>query len=97
MNACTYPEVVGELQGEDCDALIIKRASHRTGDVSGDDGDEAGRQQPRALIPQLPCQQEGGDRRQAAEHRCQEDAHVSNVDSDVQQVQHVVYEARSHH
>lgn len=52
----TYPEVVGELKGEDSDALIIEGASDRAGDVSRDDGNEAGRQQPCTLVPQLPRQ-----------------------------------------
>lgn len=93
----TYPEIVGELQGEDGDALVVKRTCNRAGDVARDDGDEAGRQQPCTLVPQLPCQEEGGDGRQTAEHRCQEDTHITDVDGDVEQVEHVVDEARSHH
>lgn len=94
---CTYPEVVGELQGEDGDALIVERACDGAGDIARHDGDEAGRQEPCTLVPQLPRQQEGGDGCQTAEHRCQKDTHVTDVDSDVEQVEHVVDEAGSHH
>lgn len=94
---CTYPEIVGELQGEDGDALIVKGASNRAGDVAGDDGNEAGRQQPCTLIPQLPSQQEGGDGGQTAEHRRQKDAHITDVDRDVEQVEDIVDKACSHH
>lgn len=93
----TYPEIVGELQSEDGNALVVERACDRAGDVSRDDGNEAGRQQPCALVPQLPRQQEGGDGRQTAEHRCQKDTHVTDVDGDVEQVEHVVNKAGSHH
>ena len=94
---CTYPEVVGELQGEDGDALIVERACNRAGDIARDDGDEAGRQQPCTMVPQLLRQQEGGDGGQTAEHRCQKDTYVTDVDGDVEQVKHVVDEAGSHH
>lgn len=93
----TYPEVVGELQGKDGDAFIVEGASYGAGDVAGDDGDEAGRKQPRPLVPQLPRQQKGGDGGQAAEHRSQEHAHVPDVDGDVQQVEHIVDEACRDH
>lgn len=96
--ACyTHPKVVGELQGEDGDALVVEGARHRAGDVAGHDGDEAGRQQPGALVPQLAGQQEGGDGGEAAEHRRQEDAHVPDVHGDVQHVEDVVDEAGGHH
>lgn len=95
--AQAYPEVVGELQGKDGDAFVVKGAGNGAGYVAGDDGDEAGREQPGALIPQLPCQQEGGDGGQAAEHRSQEHTHISDVDGDVQQVEHIVDEARCDH
>ncbi len=85
------------MQSKDGDALIIKGTRNRAGDVARDDGNEAGRQQPCTLVPQLPCQQEGGDGSQTAEHRCQKDTHVADVDSDVEQVEHVVDEASSHH
>lgn len=94
---CTYPEVVGELQGEDGDALIVERASDRAGDIARDDGNEAGRQQSCTLVPQLSCQQEGGDGGQTAEHRCQKDTHITDVDCDVEQVEYVVDKAGSHH
>lgn len=94
---CTYPEIVGELQGEDGDALIVKGASNGAGNIAGDDGDEAGRQQPCALVPQLAGQQEGGDGGETAEHGCQKDAHVPDVDRDVQEVQNVVDEAGGDH
>lgn len=96
-NKSTYPEVVGELQGEDGYALVVERAGDRTGDIARDDGNEAGRQQPCTLVPQLPRQQEGGDGGQTAEHRCQKDTHVTDVDRNVEQVEHVVDEAGSHH
>lgn len=47
----TYPEIVGELQGKDGNALVVKGASNRAGNIARNDGDEAGRQQPRALVP----------------------------------------------
>lgn len=97
MSRCTYPEVVGELQGEDGDALVVEGARDGAGDVARDDGNEAGRQQTRPLVPQLPRQQEGGDGGQTAEHRRQEDTHVPDVDGDVEQVEHVVDETGSHH
>lgn len=92
-----YPEVVGELQGEDGDAFIVEGTGDGTGDVAGDDGDEAGGQEPGALIPQLPRQQEGGDGGQATEHWSQENTHVPDMDGDVQQIQHIVDEARCDH
>lgn len=92
-----YPEVVGELQGKDSDAFIVEGASDGAGDVARDDGDEAGREQPGALVPQLPRQQKGGDGGQAAEHRSQEHTHIPDVDGDVQQVEHIVDEARCDH
>lgn len=85
------------MQGEDGDTLIIKRTCNRAGDVTWDDGDEAGRQQPCTLVPQLPCQQKGGDGSKTAEHWCQKDTHITNVDCDVEQVEHIVDEACSHH
>lgn len=66
----TNPEVEGELQGKDGDAFVVKRSSNGAGDVAGDDGNEAGCKQPRPLVPQLPCQEKGGDGGQPAEHRC---------------------------
>lgn len=57
----TYPEVVGELQSEDSDAFVVKGPGHGAGNVPWDDGNEAGRQQSRPLVPQLPRQQEGGN------------------------------------
>lgn len=93
----TYPEVVGELQGEDGNALIVKRASDGAGDIARDDGNEAGRQQPCTLVPQLACQQEGGDGGQTAKHRCQKDTHIPDVDRDVEQIEHIVDEAGSRH
>ena len=93
----THPEVVGELQGEDGDALVVEGAGHRAGDVAGDDGDEAGGQQAGALAPQLLGQQVGGDGGEAAEHGRQEHAHVPDVHRDVEQVEDVVDEARRHH
>ncbi len=95
--AWPYPEVVGELQGKDGDAFIVEGASNGTGDVAGDDGDEAGGEQPCALVPQLSRQQEGGDGGQATEHRSQEHTHIADMDGDVQQVEHVVNEARCDH
>lgn len=92
-----YPEVVGELQGEDGNAFVVEGARDRARDVAGDDGDEAGRQQAGALVPQLPREQKGGDGGQAAEHGSQEHAHVTDVHGDVQQVEHVVDEARRDH
>ncbi|TNN41722.1 hypothetical protein EYF80_048111 [Liparis tanakae] len=91
------PKVVGELQREDGDALVVEGARDGAGDVARHDGDEAGRQQTGALVPQLPRQQVGGDGRQPAEHRRQEHAHVADVDGEVEQVEHVVDEAGSHH
>lgn len=76
----TYPEVVGKLQGKDGDALVVKRTCHRARDVAWNNGDEAGCQQPRTLVPQLPGQQEGGDGSQATEHRRQKDTYIPNVD-----------------
>lgn len=93
----TYPEIVGELQGKDGDALVVKGASNRAGNIAGNDGDEAGRQQPRALVPQLPGQQEGGDGRQTAEHRRQKHTHIPDVDRDVQKIQDVVDQAGRDH
>ena len=93
----THPEVVGELQGEDGDALVVEGAGHRAGDVAGDDGDEAGGQQAGALAPQLLGQQVGGDGGEAAEYGRQEHAHVPDVHRDVKQVENVVDEARRHH
>lgn len=93
----TYPEVVGELKGEDSDALIIEGASDGAGDVSRDDGNEAGRQQPCSLVPQLPCQQKGRDGGQTAEHWGQKDTHISDVDCDVEQVEDIVNKPCSHH
>ncbi len=93
----TYPEVVCELQGKDGDAFIVEGASDRAGDVAGDDGDKAGCKQPCPLVPQLPRQQKGGDGGQAAEHRSQEHTHVPDVDGDMQQVEHIVDEARCDH
>lgn len=95
--APAYPEVVGELQGKDGDAFVVERAGHGARDVARHNGDEAGRQQAGALVPQLPGQEEGGDGGQAAEHRRQEHAHVADVDGDVEQVEHVVDEARRGH
>lgn len=92
-----YPEVVRELQGEDGDAFVVEGARDGAGDVAGDNGDEAGRQQAGALVPQLPREEKGGDGGQAAEHRGQEHAHVADVHGDVQQVQHVVDEPRRDH
>lgn len=92
-----YPEVVGELQGEDGNAFVVEGARDGAGDVAGDDGDEAGRQQAGALVPQLPREKKGGDGGQAAEDGSQEHAHVADVHGDVQQVQHVVDEARRDH
>ena len=85
------------MEGEDGDALIVKRARHRPRDVAWDYGDEAGCQQPRTLVPQLPGQQERGDGSQAAEHGCQKDTHITDVNCDVEQVEHVVDKACSHH
>lgn len=93
----TYPKVVSELKGEDSDAFVVERARDRAGDVAGDDGDEAGRQQAGALVPQLPREKKGGDGGQAAKHGSQEHADVADVHGDVQQVQHVVNEARRDH
>lgn len=93
----TYPEVVGELQGEDGDALIVEGASDGAGDVAGDDGDEAGCQQPCALVPQLARQQEGGDGSETTENWRQEDTHVPDVHRDVEHVEDVVDEAGSRH
>lgn len=93
----THPEVVGELQGENGNALIIERAGHGAGDVAGYDGDETCRQQPRTLIPQLSCQQEGGDGGQAAEDGRQEHANVSDVNGHMEQIQYVVNQTRRHH
>lgn len=92
-----YPEVIGELQSKDGDPFVVEGAGHRAGNVAWNDGDEAGRQQPRPLVPQLSRQQKGGDGGEAAEHRGQENTHVPDVDGDVQQVQHVVDEACGHH
>lgn len=94
---CTHPQVVCELEGEDSDALIVERASDGAGDVPRDDGDEAGGQQPGSLVPQLPRQEEGGDGRQAAEHRRQKDADIPDMHRHMQHVQHIVDKARSDH
>lgn len=94
---CTYPEVVGELQSEDGNAFIIKRASNGAGDIARDNGNEAGREQSCTLVPQLACQQEGGDGSETAEHWCQEDAHVPDVYRDVEHIEYIVDEAGSHH
>lgn len=93
----THPEVVGELQGENGNALIIERAGHRAGDVAGYDGDETCRQQPRTLIPQLSRQQEGGDGGQAAEDGRQKHANISDVNSHMKQIQYVVNQTCRHH
>lgn len=85
------------MQGEDGDALVVERASDRAGDIAWDNGNEAGRQQPCTLVPQLPCQKEGGDGGQTAEHWRQKDTHVADVDRDVEQVENIVDEAGSHH
>lgn len=94
---CTYPEVVGELQGENGDALVVKRASDGPRDVARDNGDEACSQQTCTLVPELPCQQERGDGGETAEHRRQKDTHIADVHRDVEQVEHIVDEACSHH
>lgn len=93
----TYPEIVGELQRKDGDALIVKRASDRAGDIARDDGNEAGRQQPCTLVPQLAGQQEGGDGGQTTKHWCQKDTHVPDVDRDVKQIEDIVDETGSRH
>lgn len=95
--AQAYPKVVGELQGKDGDAFVVERSCHRAGNVSWYDGDEAGREQPGTLVPQLPRQEEGGDGGQAAEDWGQEHTHVPDVDSDVQQVEHIMDEACCDH
>lgn len=91
-NVCfvAYPKVVSKLQSKNGDALVVKRACHGARDVTGNDSDETGSQQPSSLIPQLPSQQEGGDGSQAAEDRRQEHAHITDVHGHVQQVQEVV-------
>lgn len=91
--ASSYPEVEGELQGKDGDAFVVKGASHRAGDVTRDNGNEACCKQPRSPVPQLPCQQKGGDGGQPAKYRGQEHTHIPDVDSDVQEVEDIVDEA----
>ena len=93
----TYPEVVGELQGKDSYAFIVKGASHRTGNIAWDNGNEAGCQQPCTLVPQLSSQQKGRDGGQATENWGQEHTYVPYMDRNVEQVQHLVDEACSHH
>lgn len=85
------------MQGKDGNAFIVEGASNRPGDVARDDGNEAGRKQPSTLVPQLPRQQEGGDGGQAAEHWSKEHTYVPDVDGDVEQVEHIVDEARCDH
>ncbi len=59
------PQVVGEHEGEDGDALIVVRPGHGARDVSRHDGDETSGEESGALRPQLLGQQIGGDGSQA--------------------------------
>ena len=94
---CFDPEVVGEHQGEDCDALIVVAPRHGPADVAGHDGNEAGSEESGALRPEFLGEEVGGDGRQSGEERSQEDADVSDVDRDVEEAQHVVDGAGGEH
>lgn len=85
-----YPKIVSELQRKDGNALVVKRTSYWARDITGDYGDETGGQQPGSLIPQLSCQQEGGDGSQATEDGSQEHAHVTDVHGHMEQVQEIM-------
>ena len=94
---CLDPEVVGEHEGEDSDALIVVAPRHGPADVAGHDGNEAGSEEPRALRPEFLGQEVGGDRRQSREERSQEDTDVSDVNRDVEEAQHVMNGAGGDH
>ena len=84
------PQVVGEHEGEDGDAFVVVGSCHGSGDVPGHDGDEAGREESGPARPKLLGEQVGGDGREAAEQRRQEDADVSDVGGNVEVGEDVV-------
>ena len=84
------PQVVGEHEGEDGDALVVVRPGHRSGDVPGHDGDETGREKSRPARPELLGEQVSRDGRETAEQRRQEDADVPDVGRDVEVGEDVV-------
>lgn len=86
----THPKVVSKLQSKDGDSLIVERTCYRARDITGNYSDKTGSQQPSSLIPQLPCQQEGGDSSQATEDRSQEHTHVTDVHGHMEQVEKIV-------
>ena len=80
------PQVVGEHEGEDGDALVVVRPGHRSGDVPGHDGDETGREKSRPARPELLGEQVGDEDGEGGEEGRQEDADVPDVHGEVEEV-----------
>ena len=74
-----------------------KEYAYWTTNVSGHNGNQASSYQASALVSQLRSEQIGYDDSQRREKRRQEDANISDVDSDVGEVKYVVEERRCDH
>jgi hypothetical protein len=92
-----HEEVECEQQREDGDAFIVVGTGDGAGDVTRDDGDERGGDEPRPGVPDLAAEGVGDERGVGGEEGRGEDADLADVDGEGERAEEAVEQRRGDH